>query len=313
MGGLLKQYFWIANLLIILFCTYFVAKIINVYVAKAIEVHQTIGVMKKAEKAAAVREFHDRTYYDVIVERNMFDSSESAPAEGGETQESGEVAYEPGQDAVETSLPVKVFAVLVVGEGKDERSSATLSMGKDIDVYGVKGDKSFSPGVTLVQVKPDRIEFVNRGRLEFKKIEDDSVGSIFGPPTEGTPQVASKEEVVKPKEPSETVAKEGDKFVIDQREIDNALTNLDRLYTEIRAVPNFQDGKVTGMKILNVKPGSLFAKLGLKRGDILSRINGIELDVKRGFDIFNQLKEQKNFNLDLVRGGATQTFDYEIR
>ena len=41
--------------------------------------------------------------------------------------------------------------------------------------------------------------------------------------------------------------------------------------------------------------------------------DGIELDVKRGFDIFNNLKDQKSFTLDLVRGGSTQTFEYEIR
>jgi general secretion pathway protein C len=78
-------------------------------------------------------------------------------------------------------------------------------------------------------------------------------------------------------------------------------------------VPNFQDGKASGMKILSVKPGSVFAKLGLKRGDILNRINGVELDVRKGFEIFSQLKDQKSLSLDLVRGGANQTVEYEIR
>jgi general secretion pathway protein C len=103
------------------------------------------------------------------------------------------------------------------------------------------------------------------------------------------------------------------KFVIDSKEIDNAIQNMDKLFTEIRAVPNFQDGKASGMKILSVKPGSVFAKLGLKRGDVLNKINGVELDVRKGFEIFNQLKDQKNLTLDLVRGGANQTVEYEIR
>lgn len=309
MGGLLKQYMWIANLVVILFCSYFVAKIVNVYIGKTLEVYRAIGVMKKTEKLPPVRERRSRADYNVIIERDIFDSSEAPPPEAAEGAREEEAKYVPGQEAVRTALPVKIYAVLVVGEGKDERSSATISMGKDVDVYSVRGDKTFSPGVVMVQVKPNRIEFINKGRLEYAELEEEGVGSIFGPPGEGPAEVATKEAA----DVDATVKKEGDKFLIDQREIDNALANLDRLYTEIRAVPNFQDGRVNGMKVLSVKPGSVFAKLGLRRGDILSRINGIELDVRRGFDIFNQLKDQKSFNLDLVRGGTTQTYDYEIR
>ncbi|MFA4875517.1 MAG: hypothetical protein WC690_09295, partial [bacterium] len=103
------------------------------------------------------------------------------------------------------------------------------------------------------------------------------------------------------------------KFTVDQKEVDDALQNLDRLYTEIRAVPNFSGGKVSGMKILSVKNGSLFSKLGLRRGDVLQKINGMELDVKKGFEIFNQLKEQKTITLDLIRQGQPTTLEYEIR
>lgn len=312
MTALLKQYLWIVNILVILFCSYFAAKIINVYVGKALEVHRAIGVLKSEEKSAPVREFQARSDFNIIIERDIFDSSEAPPPEEVEGEKDEVAQYVPGQEAVKTGLPVKVFAVLVIGEGKDERSSATVSMGKrDVDVYTVKGDKSFSPGVTLVQVKPDRIEFINKGRLEYAKLEEEGAGSIFGPPGEGMPGAVAGKEAGK--QPESMVQVEEGKYMIDQAEIDNALANLDKLYTEIRAVPNFQDGRVNGMKVLSVKPGSLFSKLGLKRGDILSRINGIELDVRKGFDIFNQLKDQKKFTVDLVRRGSAQTFEYEIR
>jgi general secretion pathway protein C len=312
MGGLLKQYLWIVNILVILFCSYFAARIVNVYVGKAMEVHRAIGVLKRAEKKAPIRVRMARSDYNVITERDIFDSSEALPPEPGVGTSPQSATYVPGQEAVKTSLPVKLFAVLVIGEGKDKRSSATISMGaKSVDVYSVKGDKTFSSGVMLVQIKPDRIEFVNKGRLEYAKLAEGGAGSIFGPPGDELTKVATKSEVKA--SPAAAVKMEDGKYLIDQAEIDNALANLDRLYTEIRAVPNFQDGKVSGMKVLSVKPGSLFAKLGLKRGDILSRINGIELDVRKGFDIFNQLKNQREFNVDLVRRGTAQTFEYEIR
>jgi general secretion pathway protein C len=144
-------------------------------------------------------------------------------------------------------------------------------------------------------------------------VEGELGESIFGPPPKPT-TVALGTPAETPKEPGQAIKKAGEnKFVIDQKEVQNALTNIDQLYTDIRAVPNFAGGKVSGMKILSVKQGSIFDKLGLQRGDILEKINGMELDVKRGFDIFSQLKDEKRLTLDLVRQGSNQTFEYEIR
>lgn len=310
---MLKQYSWAINIVFVLLVSFFTAKIMNIYLGGTLEVRKTIGVFKAgAGSATDVMAQKDRGDYDAIIERNIFDSSDTG--ETSESAESGEdTAYVPGGEAVKTGLSIKVLAVLVIGEGKDKRSSATIDGGSSggVDVYGVGDEKSFSPGTRIVQVKPDRIEFVRSGRLEYAELLDEMGESMFGPPKALESGVAAKSA---PPSGGETIAKVAEgKFAIDQNEIDNAIQNMDKLFTEIRAVPNFQDGKVAGMKILSVKPGSVFAKLGLKRGDILQRINGIELDVRKGFEIFGQLKDSKNLTLDLVRGGANQTVDYEIR
>ena len=88
---------------------------------------------------------------------------------------------------------------------------------------------------------------------------------------------------------------------------------MGKLYTEIRIVPNAVGNQIQGMKILSVKQGSLFDKLGLQRGDILERINGMEVDIKSGFKIFNELKDVKSLTVDLTRQGQKQSFEYEIR
>ncbi|MBI2091867.1 MAG: hypothetical protein HYY43_05290 [Deltaproteobacteria bacterium] len=310
---MLKQYSWALNIVFILIVSFFASKIVNVYLAKMLEVRKSIGVLKGAESPVELSVVKEREEYDVIAQRNIFDSSETAGGAEEAEGSSEDATYIPGGEAVKTSLSIKVLAVLVIGEGKDKRSSATVDAGggAGIDVYGVGEEKSFAADVKLVQVKPNRIEFVRNGKLEYAELIEEGGESIFGPPKPFGSAVASKTA-----EPAgkETVAKvEEGKFSIDQSEIENAIQNLDKLYTEIRAVPNFQDGKVSGMKILSVKPGSVFAKLGLKRGDVLQRINGLELDVRRGFEIFNQLKDQKNLTLDLQRGGSNQTVEYEIR
>jgi general secretion pathway protein C len=166
----------------------------------------------------------------------------------------------------------------------------------------------------LVQVKPYRIEFVNGDRLEFAELDMGAEVNIFGPPPKDTASTIVAGDKPAKTEKEGGVAKLGEtKFAIDQREIDNALANPELLFTEIRAVPNFDGDKVSGMKVLSVKPGSIFSKLGIKRGDVLKQINGLDLDVKQGFQVFQQLKDQKNFNMNIVRDGAKTTLEYEIR
>ncbi len=331
MGGLFRQYAWIVDLLGILLVSFFLAKIVGIYLGGALEVQRSIGFLTTTEAPMIERRRPTLASYNVILERNLFDASERK-TEKGDDEEGGEgiVEEEPVAtgEAVPTSLTVNVLGVLVVGDGTDSRSSATIaqsgaaqtksrrgqrrrSSGGSAEVFSVGDEESFAPNTKLTRVQPDRIEFLHNGRLEYAEVGELEGSDIFGPPTEKT--VASAAAPAKGDDEGLIRKEGGGQFTVDQREIDNALQNLDRLYTEIRAVPNFSGGKVSGMKILSVKRGSIFAKLGLRRGDVLRRINGMELDVKRGFEIFNSLKDEKSITLDLVRQGQPTTLEYEIR
>ncbi|MBI4124948.1 MAG: hypothetical protein HY466_03330 [Deltaproteobacteria bacterium] len=314
---LLKQYLWVFNLVAILLCAYFGAKLTNLYIENKITVESAAVKPPPPPSADAAEERESPPFskYQVILERNIFDSTEY------QAEEAAIVGRDetpiPSGEAVKTGLNIQVVGVLMVGEGKDPRSSATVSggtgRGVSIDTYAVGDENGFAPNTKLVQIKMDRIEFLHNNRLEYAPFEEDAATSIFGPPPSDL-KTAAAMLAPQPFQPGEGIQKEAEgKFMIDQREVQNALTNIDRLYTEIRAVPNFAGGKVSGMKILSVKQGSIFDKLGLQRGDILKKINGLELDVKRGFEIFSQLKDSNQLSVDLIRQGQNETFEYEIR
>lgn len=328
MGGGIRQYYWIIDLVGIFLCAFFLAKVTSVYLGKAMEVKRSVAVLKASDVALDAQTKISLAEYDVIVDRDMFDASD-VPTEGDASEAGGEeeAQVQTSGEAVLTSLGIKVVGVLVVGKGTDSRSSATISgpggggaapargrapAAGGAEVYAVGDEDSFAPNTKLMKVQPDRIEFLNNGRLEYAEVLADGGESIFGPPPTG-PVAASTPSAAKA--PADAnIRQEGEgQFAVDRREIDEAVQNLDKLYTEIRAVPNFAGGKVSGMKVLSVKNGSIFAKLGLRRGDVLQKINGLELDVKRGFEIFNKLKEESNIRLDLIRQGQPTTLEYEIR
>jgi type II secretion system protein C len=331
MRGGIRQYYWVIDLVGIFLCAFFLAKVTSVYLGKAIEVKRSVAVLKASDVAPGDVEKPSLAEYGVILERNIFDSSEK-PAEGeaveeGQLEEEAQVTGE----AVLTSLSVKVMGVLVVGEGTDSRSTATIigpgaapptpargrrrgraPAASGAKVFAVGDEESFAPNTKLVRIQPDRIEFMNGNRLEYAEVMSDQGVDIFGPPVRG-PVAAAPGPAERAGKESTVRAEGGGQFTVDKREIDDAIQNLDKLYTEIRAVPNFSGGKVSGMKVLSVKNGSIFAKLGLRRGDVLQKINGMELDVRRGFEIFNKLKEEPSIKLDLIRQGQPTTLEYEIR
>lgn len=324
MGDLFKQYAWAMQCVFVLFLAYFLAKIANVYVASLLEMPRSIAVVSTKANVATIAGIGELADFQVIIERNIFDATtievKTEPCEPGddrpECQQQNQVANVPAGEAIKTALPIKVLATIAIGEGRDDRSSAIVDAGsgKGVDVFAVRDpEKTFAPNAVLVQVKPKRIEFLHNNRLEYADLAEELGPNLFVPPEQlakgaATPAAASGVPT------GEQVTQVGDgKFVVNQAEIDAALGNLDQLYTQIRAVPNFEGGQVKGMRVLSIKPGSLFAKLGLQRGDVLDRINGQQIDIKSGFGLFMQLREQKAFTLDLVRGGKTETVEYEIR
>jgi len=103
-------------------------------------------------------------------------------------------------------------------------------------------------------------------------------------------------------------------FVMDRGELDEALSDMPRLLTQARLLPNFRAGQTDGFRIFNIVPGSIFARIGLKNGDVLHRINDIPIeDPTKFMGVFQELKNESQITVDLVRGSDRKTFEYEIR
>ena len=104
------------------------------------------------------------------------------------------------------------------------------------------------------------------------------------------------------------------KWVLDKRELTGALENISRLLTQARLIPNFTAGRPDGFKVVSITPRSFYEKIGLQNGDVLQRINGVDVKDPQSFlVVFQQLKEENNFSLDLLRNNSKETFQYEIR
>lgn len=310
---------WLISLFAVVLCSYFFAKMTANLIAMRFEGKWvTGGSVSVPSTVAEVPSVLGPEATLPIVERNIFNSLAvglAAKSVEGEEETAEPEEAVPEGEAVPTSLKIKLISTFSVGTGTDERSTCIIDTGSGKapqDVYTVNDEKQFAPETKIVRVLYNRVEFVHKGRLEYVELEDFASGvAINLPPTDATPSTPTEEKGGEGEAGIEKTSETS--FVIDRAEIDEALANLDKLYTQIRAVPHFKEGKPNGLKLLSVRSGSIFSKLGLKRGDILQKINGMDLDIRRGLEMFNQLKSESKIVMEVERRGNPQTLEYEIR
>ncbi len=315
MSFYLKKYMWLISLIAVVFCSYFLARMTTDIVAMKLQGEVALPTMQAnasslagGKKTVKESESNDVTAFQKITERNVFDSHAVATITlGTGPKTEAPTTVDLNGEAVLTTLPIKLISTFAVGGGTDKLSSCVISGGANKqEVYTVHDEKKFASDADIVKILYDRVEFVNKGKLEYVPLVDFVKGGLADNALKGVPTDVGGSQ------PKVEQAGEG-KFVIDRAELDDAIANIDKLYTQIRATPHFKDGVADGLKLSSIRAGSIFAKLGLQRGDVLKRMNGIDLDIKKGLDIFNQLKNETHITIDLDRKGAPTTLDYEIR
>jgi general secretion pathway protein C len=103
-------------------------------------------------------------------------------------------------------------------------------------------------------------------------------------------------------------------YLLNRRRVDQTLENPEQILTDARLLPNIQNGKQEGFKMLEVKSGGLYESLGLKNGDILLRVNDLEIsNPEVAIQAMTALKGMNRVNLDIMRDGAKLSMSYDIK
>ncbi|MCJ7500075.1 hypothetical protein MUP29_07440 [bacterium] len=243
----------------------------------------------------------------VIFQRNLFGSkvlNTSSPA--------AEKTEADMEGLPESTLPLKLLGTVVQVNGK--RSFAIIQdTGTSEEQLHFVGDE-IREGTVITSVARNRVVLLRNGQEEILEKDDDQSAaapqSSRARPARAprTPTQAQESEAV-------TVRKVGDNnFVMDRREVEGVLQDFNKLLTQIRVVPHFADGKPDGFKIFNIRPGSLFASLGMVNGDIIKRVNGLDITgPEQALQMFQQLRDESQVTVDLERFRKNLTLQYEIR
>ena len=105
----------------------------------------------------------------------------------------------------------------------------------------------------------------------------------------------------------------GDRKLVDKSVIDYYTAHIDDIYKNIGIRDMKKGNTLRGFQVTFVRRDSPFAKLGLRRGDILKAINGEPLtSYSAAFNAYNNIKDVAAITLTIERGNKEMELEYEI-
>lgn len=105
-----------------------------------------------------------------------------------------------------------------------------------------------------------------------------------------------------------------DTYIVDQGDVQQAISNPSQIMTDARLRPNVIDGKQEGFILSEVKPRGIYQSLGLLNGDVLLRVNEYDIsNPERALQAFTALKGLERVQIDLIRAGSKMTMTYQIK
>ena len=96
--------------------------------------------------------------------------------------------------------------------------------------------------------------------------------------------------------------------------IEQSMTDMASLMTQVQIQPHMEDGMPAGLALSSIKPNSIFRRMGLRNGDIITGVDGNEITtVDDALKLVNNLKSSSNLSVQLKRRGREKNIEYSIR
>jgi general secretion pathway protein C len=109
--------------------------------------------------------------------------------------------------------------------------------------------------------------------------------------------------------------RKGNKISVERRWVDKALgIDFAKTLQDAKANPNLVGAEIKGFILTKIRPNSVYEKMGLKDGDVVKNINGIELSgMAQAVQTLNQMRNEATISLTVDRSGQTLNFNLDIR
>ena len=96
--------------------------------------------------------------------------------------------------------------------------------------------------------------------------------------------------------------------------IDQAMTDVGSLMTQVKIQPHMENGVPAGLSLSRIKPNSIFRRMGLRNGDVITGVDGNEIStVDDALRLVDNLRSSSSLSVQLKRRGRDKAIEYRIR
>ena len=227
--------------------------------------------------------------YRIIVERNLFNTKT-----GGDQQ--------PKKLDLETLKPTDLKLKLlgtVSGDKKDTFAVIEEVGGRQQNLYRI-GDTIQS--ATLKTILRGKVILNVNGEDQILGIEKDSgssEASNYSRKSKAT-TLNRKDAVL-------------ENITLKRSQIETAVQDINSLMKQVRIRPHFTNGEPDGLRLTGIRPDSIFYRMGLKSGDVITGVDGENIvSVDDALKLYQSLQSSTNVKLELKRMGRSKTLKYNI-
>ena len=270
------------TVLLILLVAWFGARLAWLLLTPRAELPQQTAVARTATPRA-VRNVRNSGMAERVVAAHLFGVATTKKVEAVE--------------APETRLNLKLHGVYATDD--ESKGYALIASGSGREKLYATG-QSVPGNAVLKAVFPDRVILDRKGRYETLRMVNTkaSGASTYVPRSSSSGNT--------------TVRKLGqDSRVVKLRE--EILRNPRKLAELVRAQPAYENGVFAGYRITTRRSDPVFEELNLRSGDIITEVNGIQIDSpQKGLQILQQLARASQASVTIKRDGQYIQLDLSL-
>lgn len=105
-----------------------------------------------------------------------------------------------------------------------------------------------------------------------------------------------------------------DRFAVTRETLSKALGSPTALRRSGRFRVKQENGRTMGMQLVHMRSGSPLGRLGLKQGDVVRKVNGLDLSSPDGaLQAVQVVKTQQHLTVAVLRDGAPHQLEYDVQ
>jgi general secretion pathway protein C len=294
---MLQRFIQIANLLLITAAVFLSVKLFYQFVAFRL-VYPVSAITSAGPQPVARGDKSRPSFenYRVIVDRDLFDTSDKAE----ERPPKSEMDLETLE---KTKLNLKLWGTVAADVDKSITARAVI---EDVTVrrQGLYQIGDTIQHATISEIFRNSVVLDVNGKKEKLSIEE----------KDGFPSIdATKAAMSRPEQEELPQIKTERQISLKRSRVNEALNNINQLMSEVKIRPYFQDGEPAGFIVSSISPDSVVRDMGLKTGDIVTGINGQDIQTADDAMAFYQkLQAGEAISLELQRRGRRESINYVL-